>query len=46
LEALRGLGFVQTGDSKAARILIGTIDVRQLLMLEALDTVVRVAPVA
>jgi Ca-activated chloride channel homolog len=45
IDALKQLGFVQTGESKAARLLIGSIDVRQLAELAKLDAVIRIAPV-
>jgi Ca-activated chloride channel family protein len=45
LKALTELGFVQTGESKAVRLLIGTIDVRKLEHLAKLDAVLRVKPV-
>lgn len=45
LEALRKLGFAQTGESKAIRLLIGTIDIRKLEDLAALDAVLRITPV-
>jgi Ca-activated chloride channel family protein len=45
LGALEQLGFTQTGESKAARLLIGSIDVRRLAALATLDTVIRIAPV-
>ena len=45
VDALEQLGFVQTGESKAVRLLIGSIDVRRLAALAALDTVIRIAPV-
>jgi Ca-activated chloride channel family protein len=45
LKALRELRFVQTGESKAVRLLIGTIDVRKLEDLAKLDAVIRVKPV-
>jgi Ca-activated chloride channel family protein len=44
-EALTKLGFVQTGESKTTRLLIGTIDVRQLEALAKLDLVIHIAPV-
>ena len=46
LAALKKLGFVQTGASKATSLLIGTIDVRRLEDLAGLDAVIRVAPVS
>jgi Ca-activated chloride channel family protein len=46
LEALRRLGFVQSGESKAIRLLIGSLDVRQLDQLAELASVMRVTPVA
>jgi Ca-activated chloride channel family protein len=45
VEAMRRLGFVQTGASNAARLLIGSIDVRRLADLAKLDVVIRVTPV-
>ncbi len=45
LKALKELGFVQTGESKAVRLLIGTIDVRKLEALVKLDAVIHVKPV-
>ena len=45
LKALKDLGFVQTGESKAIKLLIGTIDVRKLEDLAKLDAVIRVKPV-
>jgi len=45
IEALKQLGFVQTGESKAAPLLIGSIDVRRLAELVKLDTVIRITPV-
>jgi len=35
----------QTGESKAGRLLIGSIDVRQLVELAKLDAVIRMTPV-
>ncbi len=46
LEAIRNLGFVQTGESKAVRLIIGTIDVRKLEELAKLQNVVRIEPVS
>ncbi len=46
ITALKELGFVQTGESKAVTLLIGTIDVRKLEDLAKLDAVIRVKPVA
>jgi Ca-activated chloride channel family protein len=46
LAALRELGFVQSGESKAVRLLIGTIDVRKLEDLAKLEAVTRIKPVA
>jgi uncharacterized protein YaaR (DUF327 family) len=46
LEALKKLGFIKTGESKAIRLLVGTIDVRKLEDLAKLDVVMRVTPVA
>jgi hypothetical protein len=45
IDALKELGFVQTGESKATRLLIGTIDVRRLAELAKLDAVIRITPV-
>lgn len=45
LIALQKLSFVQTGESKMARLLIGVIDVRQLEALATLDEVARITPV-
>jgi len=45
LAGLKELGFVQTGESKAARVLIGSIDVRKLEELAKLEAVVLVRPV-
>jgi hypothetical protein len=45
LKALKELGFVQTGESKTVRLLIGTIDVRKLEDLAKLEAVIRVKPV-
>jgi hypothetical protein len=45
IDGLKQLGFVQTGESKAARLLIGSIDVRRLAALARLDAVIRIAPV-
>jgi Ca-activated chloride channel family protein len=45
IDALRQLGFVQTGESKAARLVIGTIDVRRLAELVKLEAVIRITPV-
>jgi len=45
LKALADLGFVQTGESKAVRLLTGTIDVRKLEDLARLEAVIRVKPV-
>ncbi|HUU98899.1 MAG TPA: VIT domain-containing protein [Phycisphaerae bacterium] len=46
IAALKELGFIQTGESKAVKLLIGTIDVRKLEELAKLDAVIRVKPVA
>ncbi|MEE9297161.1 MAG: VIT and VWA domain-containing protein [Phycisphaerae bacterium] len=43
LKALKDLGFVTTAESKAVRMLIGTIDVRKLDALAEIDAVMRVA---
>jgi hypothetical protein len=45
MDALKQLGFQQTGESKAVRMLIGTIDVRKLEELVKLEAVVSVKPV-
>ena len=45
IDGLKQLGFVRTGESKAARLLIGSIDVRRLAALARRDAVIRVAPV-
>jgi Ca-activated chloride channel homolog len=45
IDALKQLGFVQTGESKTTRLLIGSIDVRRLAELTKLDAVIRIAPV-
>ena len=45
IDALKQLGFVQTGESKAARLLTGSIDVRRLAALATLDAVSRIVPV-
>jgi hypothetical protein len=45
LNALKQLGFVQAGESKAIRLLIGTVDVRKLEELAKIDAVIRVTPV-
>jgi len=45
LKALKDLGFVRTGRSKAIRLLIGAIDVRKLTDLADISAVVRVEPV-
>jgi len=45
LGQLEQLGFVQTGESKAVRLLIGRIDVRRLEELAQLDAVIRITPV-
>jgi hypothetical protein len=45
IDALRQLGFVYTGESKAARLLIGSIDVRKLAELAMLDLVIHITPV-
>jgi Ca-activated chloride channel family protein len=44
LAELKKLGFTQTGESKTVRLLVGTIDVRQLEALAKVDAVLRVAP--
>jgi hypothetical protein len=45
LESLKKLGFVTSGESKAVRLLFGTIDVRKLKELAKLDAVRSVKPV-
>jgi hypothetical protein len=45
LDALKQLGFVQTGESNVAVLLIGSIDVRKLTELAKLDAVIRITPV-
>jgi hypothetical protein len=45
LKALADLGFTKTGESKAVRLLVGTIDVRKLDALAKLTAVVKVEPV-
>lgn len=45
LKALKKLGFVQTGESKTIKLLIGTIDVRKLEDLAKLEAVISVKPV-
>jgi Ca-activated chloride channel family protein len=45
LDALKQLGFVQTGESKAVQLLIGSIDVRRLAELAKLDAVIRITPI-
>jgi Ca-activated chloride channel family protein len=45
IDALKQLGFVQTGESNAARLLIGSVDVRKLTELATLDAVIRITPV-
>ena len=44
LEALKKLGFEQAGESKAVRLLIGSIDVRKLAELVKMEAVVSVRP--
>lgn len=44
LESLAQLGFVQAGESKAVKLVIGTIDVRRLEALAKLAAVLRVSP--
>ena len=46
IDALKQLGFVQSGESKAIRLLIGSIDVRRLAELAKLDAVIRITPVS
>jgi Ca-activated chloride channel family protein len=45
LEALKKLGFEQTGESRAVRLVIGTVDVRKLAELVKLEAVLGVKPV-
>lgn len=45
LAALKELGFVQTGESKAVKLSIGTLDVRKLEDLAKLGAVIRIKPV-
>ena len=45
LEALKKLGFEQSAESKAVRLVIGSIDVRKLEELAKLEAVVAVNPV-
>ena len=45
LAALEELGFVQTGESKAVKLSIGTLDVRKLEDLAKLGAVIRIKPV-
>jgi hypothetical protein len=45
LEALKKLGFEQTAESKAVKLLVGTFDVRKLEQLAVLDAVLSVKPV-
>jgi hypothetical protein len=45
IDALQQLGFVQTGESNTAQLLIGSIDVRKLAELATLDAVIRITPV-
>jgi len=45
LAALTKLGFMQKADSKAVRLVIGSIDVRKLQELAKLDAVLRITPV-
>ncbi|RMF87644.1 MAG: hypothetical protein D6736_12360, partial [Nitrospinota bacterium] len=44
MKALQGLGFIQSGESKAIRLVIGRIDVRKLEQLARLESVLRVSP--
>ena len=46
LKKLNDLGFTKTGESKAVRLLIGTIDVRKLYELAEFEVVLQVRPVA
>ncbi len=46
IETLKKLGFVQTGESKAVHLLIGTTDVHKLEEPATLDTVIHITPVA
>jgi Ca-activated chloride channel family protein len=43
--ALKQLGFEVTGESKAVRLLIGRLDVRQLQAVAQLEAVLRITPV-
>jgi hypothetical protein len=43
-KAITDLGFTKTGESKAVRLLVGTLDVRKLEALAKLDAVVKVEP--
>jgi hypothetical protein len=45
VDALKQLGFKQTGKHRAAKLLIGSIEVWQLEALAKLDAVIRVKPV-
>ena len=45
LAALKAIGFEQTSESKAVKLLIGSLDVRKLEELAKLDGVLRVRPV-
>ena len=45
ISALKKIGFVQTGESKAIKLLTGTIDVRKLEKLAKLEAVIRVTPI-
>ena len=42
---LINLGFVQTGESKAIKLIIGSIDARKLDELEKCEAIIRVTPV-
>ena len=46
MAALKQLGFEQSAESKAVRLVIGSIDVRKLAELVKLETVVSVKPVS
>ena len=42
---MKKLGFVQTGESKTIKLLIGSVDVRKLAKLVEIEAVIRVTPV-
>jgi hypothetical protein len=44
LDALKKLGFTKTGESKAIRLLFGTIDVRKLIDLAKIEAVTKIEP--